>query len=110
MEHNKDLNNQLEREIQYQIKEKKIQAFTLDDVLVFSNSENRKIDLLDIDVEGADLKVLQGLSFQKFKPEIICVEIHDKYLKESETFKLLKNLNYELIWSGVFSHIFRSRP
>ena len=101
--------NQAKKSLQGQIKEKKIQAFTLDDVLVFSNSENRKIDLLDIDVEGADLKVLQGLSFQKFKPEIICVEIHDKYLEESETFKLLKNLNYELIWSGIFSHIFRSK-
>lgn len=102
--------DQAKKSLQGQIKEKKIQAFTLDQVLIFSNLENRKIDLLDIDVEGADLKVLQGFSFEKAKPELICVEIHDKYLEESETFKLLKNLNYELIWSGVFSHIFRSRP
>ena len=42
-------------------------------------------------------------------PELICVEIHDKNLKESETYKFLINLNYELIWSGVFSHIFKSK-
>ena len=39
----------------------------------------------------------------------MCVEIHDKHLKESEIYKLLNNLDYELIWSGVFSHIFRSK-
>ena len=70
---------------------------------------NKKIDLLDIDVEAADLKVLQGLSFEKFKPELICIEIHEKNLKENETFKFLKDYNYELIWSGVFSHIFKSK-
>ena len=75
----------------------------------FTNLDNIKIDLLDIDVEGADLKVLKGLSFKKFRPELICVEIHDKNLRGSETYKFLINLNYELIWSGVFSHIFRSK-
>ena len=91
------------------IKEREIQSYTLNEVLKFSNLENKKIDLLDIDVEGADLKVLQGFSFEKFKPELMCVEIHDKHLKESEIYKLLNNLDYELIWSGVFSHIFRSK-
>ena len=94
---------------QGKIKEREIQAYTLNKVLKFSNFENKKIDLLDIDVEGADLKVLQGFSFERFKPELICVEIHDKHLKESEIYKLLNNLGYELIWSGVFSHIFRSK-
>ena len=102
--------NQAKKSLQGSIREKKIQAHTLDEVLKFSNLENKKIDLLDIDVEGADLKVLQGFSFEKAKPELICVEIHEKDLKKSETFKLLNNLDYELIWSGVFSHIFRSKP
>ena len=56
---------------------------------------------------GADYKVLKGLSFDKFRPEIICVEIHEKEIKASETFKLLDANKYDLIWSGVFSHIFR---
>lgn len=94
---------------QGKIKEKIIQAYTLNEVIKFSNLENKKIDLLDIDVEGADLKVLQGFSFEKFKPELICVEIHDNDLKESKIYKLLDNQGYELIWSGIFSHIFRSK-
>ena len=91
------------------IKNKKIQAYTLDKILDFSKLDKKKIDLLDIDVEGADLKVLQGFSIKKFKPELICVEIHEKNIKESEIFKILINFDYELIWSGVFSHIFRSK-
>ena len=91
------------------IKEKQIQAFTLDKILNFSKLDNKKIDLLDIDVEGADFKVLQGFSLKKFQPKLICIEIHDKNLKESQTYKFLKDNNYDLIWSGVFSHIFKSR-
>ena len=101
--------DQAKKVFQGGIKEKKIQAYTLDKILDFSKLENKKIDLLDIDVEGADLKVLQGLSFKKFNPELICVEIHEENIKESETFKLLNNYDYQLIWSGVFSHIFRSK-
>ena len=81
---------------------------TLNEILKKSKIE-KKIDLLDIDVEGADLKVLQSLSFDKHKPELICVEIHEKSIKESKTFRFLDSCNYELIWSGVFSHIFRSK-
>ena len=101
--------DQAKKSLQGPIKEKKIQSFSLDEVFKFSNLENKKIDLLDIDVEGSDFKVLRGLSFEKTNPELICIEIHDKNLKESETYKFLINLNYELIWSGVFSHIFRSK-
>ena len=101
--------NQAKKAFQGTIKEKEIQAYTLNEILNFSKLNNKKIDLLDIDVEAADLKVLQGLSFEKFKPELICIEIHAKNLKESETFKFLKDYNYELIWSGVYSHIFRSK-
>ena len=99
--------DQAKKVFQGPIKQKKIQAFTLDKILNMSNIEINKIDFLDIDVEGADLKVLKGLSFERFKPELICVEIHDKNFKESETFKFLDSFKYELIWSGVFSHIFR---
>ena len=101
--------DQAKKTLQGPIKEKKIQSYSLDEVFKFSNLENKKIDLLDIDVEGADFKVLKGLSFEITNPELICVEIHDKNLQESETYKFLINLNYELIWSGVFSHIFRSK-
>ena len=100
---------QAEMVFQGNIKEKVIQAFTLDEILNKSKYKNSKIDFLDIDVEGADLKVLEGLSFEKFKPELICVEIHARKIIESEIYKFLVDKKYKLIWSGVFSHIFISK-
>ena len=99
--------DQAETVFQGNIKEKEIQAFTLDEILNRDKYKDTKIDFLDIDVEGADLKVLEGLSFDKFKPELVCVEIHAKEIKQSDIYKFLVDKDYELLWSGVFSHIFR---
>ena len=98
---------QANKVFQGNIKEKKIQAFTLNEILAKDKFKNYEIDLLNIDVEGADLKVIEGLSFDKFMPKLICVEIHENKIKESKIFKFLNNKNYELIWSGVFSHLFK---
>ena len=98
---------QAKKVFQGYIKEKEIDAFTLDEILLNDKYKNSKIDFLNIDVEGADYKVLEGLSFEKFKPELICIEIHDKEIKKSKIFKFLENENYKLIWSGVFSHLFK---
>ena len=89
------------------IKETEIQAFTLDEILNRDKYKNFKIDFLDIDVEGADLKVLEGLSFEIYKPELVCVEIHEKEIKQSLIYNFLINKDYELIWSGIFSHLFK---
>ena len=100
---------QAEKVFQGNIKEKEMQAFTLNEILNKSKFRDSKIDFLDIDVEGADLKVLEGLSFDKFKPKLICVEIHEKEINESKIYKFLVDKKYKLIWSGVFSHIFTSK-
>ena len=97
---------QAEKVFQGNIKEKEIQAFTLNEILNKNKFKDSKIDFLDIDVEGADFKVLEGLSFEKFKPKLICVEIHEKKIKESKIYKFLIDKKYKLIWSGVFSHMF----
>ena len=99
--------DQAETVFQGNIKEKEVQAFTLDEILDRDKFKDIKIDFLDIDVEGADLKVLEGLSFDRFKPELVCVEIHAKEIKQSDVYKFLIKKNYELLWSGVFSHIFK---
>ena len=96
-----------EKFMQGTIKEKTIKAFTLDEIISKSIYKNSKIDFLDIDIEGADLKALEGLSFDKFEPELICIEIHDKEIRESEIYKFLVDKKYKLIWSGIFSHIFK---
>ena len=98
---------QAKKVFQGSINEKKIKAFTLDEILSRDKYEDSKIDFLDIDVEGADLKAIKGLSFDKFQPELVCIEIHEKEVKQSKIYKFLFDKKYELIWSGVFSHIFK---
>jgi FkbM family methyltransferase len=99
--------SQAESVFQGNVKEKEIKAFTLDEILSRNKYKDSKIDLLDIDVEGADLKVLMGLSFDRFKPELVCVEIHAKEIEKSDIYNFLIDKNYKLLWSGVFSHIFK---
>ena len=99
---------QAQMSFQGNIKKSKIKSLSLDAILEKTNLTETKIDLLDIDVEGADLRVLKGFTIEKFKPELICVEIHEKDIKNSEIYKYLSNFSYELVWSGVFSHIFKS--
>ena len=91
---------------QGKIKSKKILSKTLNEVLKESKYCKKKIDFLDIDVEGADLEVLESLDFSEYSPELICVEYIGEDKKNSDIFNFLINKNYKNIWSGVFSHIF----
>ena len=98
---------QAHKVFQGKIKKNKIEAFSLNQILEKNKYNNTEIDLLDIDVEGADLQVLQGLDFKKYKPKLICVEIHSKEIQRDDIFKFLVDRNYQHIWSGVFSHLFK---
>ena len=91
----------------------KILSQTLTKILDSSKYKNKKIDFLDLDVEGADLESLESLDFSRYEPEMICVEIVDKNqpikddnLKNSNIYNFLISKNYKKIWSGMFNHIF----
>ncbi len=92
---------------QGKIMSKKIISKTLTEVLNNSKYNQKKIDFLDIDVEGADLEVLESLDFNIYAPEIVCVEDISKNKKNSDIFNFLLEKNYKKIWSGIFSHIFK---
>jgi len=99
--------DQAKKVFQGEIKTKEIKAVSLNQILENSKYRNQEIDLLDIDVEGADYKVLLGLDFEKYKPKLICIEIHNKNISHDKIFKFLIKKGYTLIWSGVFSHLFK---
>ena len=94
--------------MQGNIKEKKIKSLKLNSILNQSKFKNRQIDFLNIDVEGADFEVLKSLDFTIYEPKIICIEIMEKNIFESEIYNFLKDLNYKKIWSSKsnFNHIF----
>jgi FkbM family methyltransferase len=78
-------------------------AQRLDSVLEECNAP-KNIDLLSIDVEGHELKVLDSLDFDVYKPKIIVVEMHGFELDNPSTsdvyMKLIQH-NYKLI--GYFA-------
>jgi len=60
--------------------------------------EGQNIDLLDVDVEGIDLEVLESNDWEKYKPSVILVEdreFRDK-LSNSKTYSYLENQGYKL--------------
>ena len=98
--------------------EKKVKCQTIQNILDNSKYSNKKIDFLNIDVEGAEMKVLNTLNFEIYDPSLICVEIlgyremqseqREKEIKNNEIYKFLVNKGYKKVWSGVSycSHLF----
>ena len=73
----------------------------LDEILI-DNSCPYNFEFLNIDIEGNDLKAIQGLSLKKFKPILICIENYSAQsgineLLKSEIHKYLEKFNYSLI-------------
>ena len=86
-----------------------IETSTLDHVLNISPYKNKKIDLLNIDTEGNDFKVLKSLNFEIYDPSIIVIETHLKLIDEivnSEIYLYLISKNYILRSWNVYSLIF----
>ena len=95
------------------IKKGKILSRTLTKILDESKYKNKKIDFLDLDIEGADLEALESLDFPRYEPKMICAEIvnqnqpiKDNNLGNSDIYNFLLSKNYKKIWSGMFNHIF----
>ena len=99
-------------------KEKIVQSDTIQNILDNSKFKNKKIDFLNIDVEGAEEQVLETLNFKIYDPTVICVEIlgyrlldnHEREIKikNSEIYNFLTSKKYKKVWSGpnFCSHIF----
>ena len=109
---------QAKKFLQGKIKEKEIQALTLDEILSRDKYINKKIDFLNIDVEGAEMDVLKKLDFKQYDPSLICIEIlgyrelerddREKKIKEDYIYKFLVEKGYKKVWSGssYCSHLF----
>ncbi len=96
------------KRMQGKIKEKEIKALKLDTILNNSKFKNKKIDFLNIDIEGGDFDALCSLNFNTYKPRLICIEIDEKNIVESKIYNYLVKLDYLKIWSSKsnLSHIF----
>ena len=99
-------------------KERLVKCQTIHNILTHSKYKEIKIDFLNIDVEGAEMKVLKTLNFEIYDPKVICIEIlgyrelgskeREGRIKNDEIYKYLVGKNYKKVWSGssYCSHLF----
>jgi hypothetical protein len=107
--HNRAAKNSLSKELGSEAKNiKKINTDTLNNIIENSKFANEKINFLSIDVEGYELKVLQGFDLKKYKPDLIVLEFIQPNIKElsqqkidtileSDLYKHMNNNDYRLI-------------
>ena len=80
---------------------KKINIHTLNSV-ISNNAKNKKIDFLDIDCEGKDLEVLEGLDLNKNEIDLISIEMHgydEKTKRDGELiFDVMKKNRYKKLY------------
>ena len=94
---------------------KTINSNSINSILEKTKYKNKKIDFLNLDIEGNELKALLSLNFKKYKPRLICIEIHNlkstkdtiDYYKHNPVYKFLKKKGYRLFWNNGFSFIFK---
>ena len=93
---------------------RKTKCYKLNDVISRSKFKNKKINFLNIDTEKTELDVLKSLNFNKYKPELICVEIHHsgsssknkEKLRSHPVYLFLRRKKYKIIWRKEYSIIF----
>lgn len=80
---------------------------TLTSILDNNLPSGTTVDLLTIDVEGHDFKVLKSLDLTKYRPKVIIIEIHsiDK-IKETDIFHYLSANNYSLKYFAILNAYF----
>ena len=87
---------------------KKIKQKTLDKI--FFEYHIKKIDYLNIDVEGNELYVLEGFDITKFFPQLISIEIHDRTCPplDNNIYKFFIKNKYNLVsiygWTYFFEY------
>lgn len=67
----------------------------------------KKIDLLKIDIEGSDLKVLKSINLKSIKPTLIMIEAPDfEKIKRRNITKYLKIKKYRIIYDNKLNIIY----
>ncbi len=76
----------------------KIKSFTLDDLISLKNIN--KVDYINIDTEGNELEILNGINFNKISPYLFTIEENSFFPTNSSKLAKIKFMNgkgYELI-------------
>ena len=62
---------------------------------------------MSIDIEGYDLQALESLNFNKYRPELILIEIYSDNLNESLIHQYLLSKNYIFFAKSILTCIYK---
>jgi len=68
------------------------------------------IDLVNIDVEDLKFQILLSSNWDKYRPEVIVVELHERYIEDvmqSDIYKFLFQKGYRMVSKTYITLIFR---
>ena len=88
----------------------KVQALTLEDLLALHNI--RKIDLLNIDVEGSEIDVWNSFNPELHQPEVVIIEYSDSrpLCRKTDIISVITNYPYRLVHTTPANLIFARTP
>ena len=92
------------------LEKRKIKTFTLSSLL--KKNKIRKIDFMNIDIEGSELKVLKTINFNYFDIKVICIEVLNQFftkrgkINKDKIIKILKRNNYTLKFKTFANYVF----
>lgn len=95
------------------IDQKTVRVRPLRDILDEHLPSGKKIDLLDIDVEGLDEEVLKSNDWSKYRPSVLLVETHGVTLltvSEHPVSRFLAEQGYTPVGFTAMTTIFRAKP
>lgn len=95
-----------------------VPCYTLDQTLEEFNAP-REFDLLAIDVEGHEQQVLDGFSFEKWRPKMIIIEIQDEHpdfqslpnahefiVRYKQIRKTIESAGYTLLYKNIINSVY----
>ena len=92
------------------LEKRKIKTITLTSIL--KKNKIRKIDFMNIDIEGSELKVLKTINFNYFDIKVICIEVLNQFftkrdnINKDKIIKILKRNNYTLKFKTFANYVF----
>ena len=106
---NKEFSKYTEKSVSKEPLIKKIKQLTLNQV--FEKYSIKKMDYLNIDVEGHEMEVLKGFDIIKYNPRLVSIEIHDKICPpiNNKIYKYFLERNYKLVSIYGWTYFFESK-
>jgi FkbM family methyltransferase len=92
---------------------KTVKTYKINDLLSKHITENRKIDFINIDIEGLDLSILKDLDWGSYSPDFLLFEALDMVnsgiidYKDSEEYKFFESKGYEIVGKTRRTLIFK---